>query len=352
MTRQPLLAPGVAAALGAALLFGGAAPLAKLLLHEVGPWLLAALLYLGSGLGLALLRRLQPGPRARLAPGGWPWLAGAIVAGGVIGPVLLLLGLSSLPASQASLLLNAEAVLTALLAWFVFRENVDRRVAAGMACIVAGGLVLGAPQGPSAGGWLPMLLVVAACLAWAVDNNLTRKVSLADASWLAMVKGLVAGTTNLAIALLLGAHWPPLRVVLGAGVLGLVSYGVSLVLFVLALRQLGTARTGAYFSVAPFFGALLAVALLGEPVTWQLAAAALLMAAGVWLHLTERHEHAHAHEAMQHDHAHEHGTGDGHHDHAHVPPLPAGTRHSHPHVHEPVVHAHPHYPDAHHRHTH
>jgi drug/metabolite transporter (DMT)-like permease len=353
MKRNPRLAPGVAAALGAALLFGAAAPLAKLLLQEVGPWLLAALLYLGSGLGLALLRRLQPGARVRLAAGEWRWLAGAIVAGGVIGPVLLLLGLSGLPASQASLLLNAEAVLTALLAWFVFRENVDRRVAAGMACIVAGGLVLGWPRDAAAGGaWPSVLLVVAACLAWAVDNNLTRKVALADASWLAMVKGLVAGTTNLLIALLLGAHWPAMAVVLAAGVLGLVSYGVSLVLFVLGLRQLGTARTGAYFSVAPFFGALLSVALLGEPVSWQLAAAALLMAAGVWLHLTERHVHAHAHEAMQHEHAHVHGAGDVHHDHPHVPAVPAGTRHSHPHPHEPVVHTHPHYPDAHHRHPH
>ena len=351
MTRTPLLAPGIAAALAAALLFGAAAPLAKLLLRDVGPWLLAALLYLGSGLGLAALRRLRPGPRVHLAPGEWRWLAGAIAAGGVVGPVLLLLGLAGLPASQASLLLNAEGVLTALLAWFVFRENVDARVAAGMACIVAGGLVLAWQRGAAGGGgWLPMLLVLGACLAWAVDNNLTRKVSLADASWLAMVKGLVAGGTNLAIAGLLGAHWPAPGVVFAAGALGLVSYGVSLVLFVLALRQLGTARTGAYFSVAPFFGALLAVLLLGEAVTWQLAAAALLMAAGVWLHLTERHEHTHAHEPLRHDHEHEHG--DGHHGHAHVPPVPAGTRHSHPHEHEPVVHAHPHYPDAHHRHPH
>ena len=351
MKQRPWLASGVAAALGAAVLFGAAAPLAKLLLRQTSPWLLAALLYLGSGLGLALLRSVQPGRGVRLAPGEWPWLAAAILAGGVAGPVLLMGGLARLPAAQASLLLNGEAVLTALLAWFVFRENVDRSVAAGMACIVAGGLVLAWPGGPAEpGDWLAMLLVVGACLAWAVDNNLTRKVSLADASWLAMVKGLVAGSTNLAIAFALGAHWPPLPVVLGAGVLGLASYGLSLVLFVLALRHLGTARTGAYFSVAPFFGALLAVAWLGEPLTWQLAAAALLMAAGVWLHLRERHEHAHAHKPMAHDHEHVHG--DGHHEHAHVPPVPAGTRHSHPHLHQPVVHTHPHYPDAHHRHTH
>jgi len=347
------LQPGVAGALAAALLFGAAAPLAKLLLQALGPWLLAALLYLGSGLGLALLRRLNPGERVRLAPGEWPWLAGAIAAGGVAGPVLLMLGLARLPASQASLLLNAEGVLTALLAWFVFRENVDRRVALGMGCIVAGGVVLAWPaQDGGAPAWGPMLLVVAACAAWAVDNNLTRKVALADASWIAMVKGLVAGGSNLVIALVLGAQWPAPQVVLAAGALGLLSYGASLVLFVRALRHLGTARTGAYFSIAPFFGALLAVVLLGEPLTPLLAAAGLLMGLGVWLHLTERHEHRHAHEAMLHAHEHVHGTGDEHHEHVHVPPVPPGTRHSHSHEHQPLVHTHPHYPDAHHRHEH
>lgn len=349
-----LLQPGVAASLAAALLFGAAAPLAKLLLAQVSPWLLAALLYLGSGLGLLLLRRLRRDAAVRLPPGEGRWLAGAVFAGGVVGPVLLMAGLAGMPASQASLLLNGEAVLTALLAWFVFRENVDRRVALGMAAIVAGGMVLAWPQegGAGAGVGRSALLVLGACLAWAIDNNLTRRVSLADASWIAMVKGLAAGTTNLALAFALGATWPPLPTVAAAALLGLFSYGVSLMLFVLGLRALGTARTGAYFSVAPFFGAVLAVAALGEPVSWQLAVAAVLMAIGVWLHLTERHEHRHRHELLDHTHEHVHGTGDEHHDHLHVPPVPPGTRHTHPHHHEPLVHAHPHYPDAHHRHGH
>jgi drug/metabolite transporter (DMT)-like permease len=348
------LQPGVAASLAAALLFGAAAPLAKLLLAQVSPWLLAALLYLGSGLGLALLRRLRRMPSVRLPAGEWRWLAGAVFAGGVVGPVLLMAGLDSMPASRASLLLNGEAVLTALLAWFVFRENVDRRVALGMAAIVAGGVLLAWPRegADAAGAWRPALLVLGACLAWAIDNNLTRKVSLADASWIAMVKGLIAGATNLVLALALGAHWPALPLAGAAALLGLFSYGVSLVLFVLGLRALGTARTGAYFSVAPFFGAVLAVLLLGEPLTWQLAAAALLMALGVWLHLTERHEHGHAHIPMDHAHEHVHGAGDEHHDHAHQPPVPPGTRHTHAHHHEPLVHSHPHFPDAHHRHGH
>ena len=343
---------GALASLSAALLFGAGTPLAKLLLAQASPWLLAALLYLGSGLGLALLRRVRRAPPVRLPRAERKWLAGAIVAGGIAGPVLLMLGLAGMAASAASLLLNAEAVFTALLAWFVFRENFDRRIALGMVAIVAGGLVLAWPGQMTWPQWRPALYVTAACLAWAVDNNFTRKVSLSDASWIAMVKGLAAGATNLAIALAFGAVWPPAPVVAGAALVGFASYGASLALFVVGLRELGTARTGAYFSVAPFFGALLALVLLGEPLTLPLLAAGALMAIGVALHLSERHEHHHRHEAVEHAHDHVHGAGDAHHEHAHEPPVAPGTRHSHPHRHEPVVHGHAHFPDAHHRHEH
>lgn len=343
---------GVLASLAAALLFGAGTPLAKLLLVQATPWLLAALLYLGSGLGLALLRRLRGAPPVALPPGEARWLAGAVLAGGVAGPVLLLLGLARIPASAASLLLNAEGVFTALLAWFVFRENVNSRVALGMGAIVAGGIVLSWPGQVNWAGWQPTLLVALACLAWAVDNNLTRKVSLADASWIAMVKGLAAGATNLALALVLGATWPSLLVVVAAAAVGFASYGASLALFVVGLRELGTARTGAYFSVAPFFGALLAIVLLGDAISAPLLIAGALMALGVALHLSERHAHGHAHEPMTHVHEHVHGEGDPHHDHVHQPPVAPGTRHSHEHRHQAMVHSHAHFPDAHHRHGH
>lgn len=343
---------GVLASLAAALLFGAGTPLAKLLLAQASPWLLAALLYLGSGLGLALLRRVRRAPAVRLPRAERKWLAGAIVAGGIAGPVLLMLGLAGMPASAASLLLNAEAVFTALLAWFVFRENFDRRIALGMLAIVAGGLVLAWPGQMAWPHWRPALYVTAACLAWAIDNNFTRKVSLSDASWIATVKGLAAGVTNLAIALAFGAAWPPAQVVAGAALVGFASYGASLALFVVGLRELGTARTGAYFSVAPFFGALLALVLLGEPLTMPLLAAGALMAVGVALHLSERHEHPHRHDAVEHAHDHVHGAGDAHHEHAHELPEEPGTRHSHPHRHEPIEHGHAHFPDAHHRHEH
>lgn len=349
------LHPGVAAALGAALLFGASAPLAKLLLARVDPWPLAALLYLGSGVGLWLWRCLRAAPPVPLARNDRWWLTGAVVSGGVVGPVLLLLGLSNLSASRASLLLNAEGLLTALLAWGLFRENVDRRVALGMAAIVAGGVVLVWVPAGGAGAWWASFAVVGACLCWAVDNNLMRKVALADPVWLAMVKGLAAGGTNLLLAWLVAdAHRPDAGAAAWAAMLGVASYGASLALFVVALRELGVARAGAYFSVAPFFGAALAVLLLNEPIGWPLLLAGTLMAVGVALHLAERHTHAHAHEAITHAHMHTHDADNDHHDHRHPDheAVPPGTRHAHSHRHAPQVHVHPHYPDAHHRHTH
>jgi drug/metabolite transporter (DMT)-like permease len=350
MTTRFGLHPGVGAALGAALLFGAGTPLAKLLLAGTSPWLLAGLLYLGSGLGLSLLRLFRRGEqRAKLVPGEWPWFAGAVLAGGVIGPVLLMWGLAGMPASGAALLLNAEGVFTAVIAWVVFKENVDRRIFIGMLAIVAGAVVLSWPGQARLGDALPALAVLGACLAWGIDNNLTRRVSLADATWIASVKGLAAGATNLALALALGAVWPSLPTVGGALAVGLAAYGFSLVLFVVALRHLGTARTGAYFSVAPFFGALVAVLGLGEPVTAPLSIAGVLMAVGVWLHLSERHEHAHTHEVLEHEHEHEH---DAHHRHSHDEPTVPDTSHTHRHRHELLHHHHAHFPDAHHRHGH
>jgi drug/metabolite transporter (DMT)-like permease len=340
---------GVQAGLAAALLFGAGTPVAKLLLGEVSPWLLAGLLYAGSGVGLGLYRLISRASRVRLRRAELLPLAGAIFFGGMAGPVLLMFGLSGMPASGASLLLNAEGVATAVLAWFVFRENFDRRIALGMVAIVAGAVVLSVPTGVEFGSVWPSLAILGACLCWGVDNNLTRRIALTDATWLAAVKGGVAGPVNLALAFLLGATLPPVWSIGPAMAVGLLAYGVSLVLFIVAMRHVGTARAGAYFSVAPFFGAALAVG-LGEAVTVPLVIAALLMALGVWLHLTERHEHEHTHEAITHDHWHRHD--DGHHDHEHDEPVAPGVRHRHVHSHDAVTHTHEHYPDSHHRHRH
>lgn len=340
---------GISAALGAAILFGSGTSLAKWLLSSVNPWLLAGLLYLGSGFGLTIYRLLRRSPRVQLAPGEWPWLAGAIFAGGVIGPVLLMFGLTAMPASGASLLLNAEGVFTALLAWFVFHENVDCRIALGMAAIVAGALVLSWPGEPRLDDAWPALAILGACLAWGIDNNLTCKVSLSDASWLASIKGLAAGTVNLTLAFPFGADCPPWVNLVEALVVGWLAYGVSLALFVVGLRYLGTARTGAYFSIAPFFGAILSILLLDEPIDSGLLLAGGLMGVGVWLHLTERHSHTHTHNEIGHEHDHEH---DEHHQHPHNELIPPGIKHTHWHWHEPIIHIHPHFPDMHHRHGH
>ena len=358
--RRAGFTPGVLAALAAAALFGAGTPLAKALLADITPWMLAGLLYLGSGIGLTLWRVVRRAPRVVLPPGEALWLAGAVFFGGVVGPVLLMFGLLHMPASGASLLLNAEGLFTALLAWFAFRENFDRRIAVGMLAIVAGAVVLSWPGEARFGAALPALAVLGACLAWAIDNNLTRKVALNDAAWIAAVKGLAAGTVNLLLALALGSHWPSPAMLGASMALGLAAYGISLALFVLALRHLGTARTGAYFSVAPFFGALLAVVWLGEPVTTRLLIAAALMALGVWLHLSEQHAHEHRHEPIEHEHEHVH---DAHHAHvhanahsnahAHDGESAAGQHgHRHRHRHETLTHTHAHFPDEHHRHSH
>jgi drug/metabolite transporter (DMT)-like permease len=343
--------PGVPLALGSAVLFGASAPLSKAMLGLVNPWLLAGLLYLGAGLGLAAFhfgRRFVglPSVEAPLRKADAPWLVAVIVFGGMIGPLLLMLGLARIGASTGSLLLNLEGLATMGIAWLVFRENVDRRLLLGAAAILAGAVVLS-----WTGGGLDFntgaFLIAGACLAWGIDNNLTRRLSSADPVQIAMLKGLVAGTVNMGLALVSGAHLPSPLLTLAGGAIGLVGVGVSLVMFILALRHLGTARTGAYFSFAPFIGAMLALAMFREPMTWSLAAAAILMGIGLWLHLAERHEHIHIHEELEHEHLHVH---DAHHRHSH--PGPTTEPHTHWHRHPPLRHDHPHYPDIHHRHRH
>lgn len=341
-------------ALAAALLFGASTPFAKLLVGQTPPLLLAGLLYLGSGLGLGALllwRRTRGGRAAQqihIPAREWPWLLGAIFFGGIVGPALLMWGLTRTGAATASLLLNIEGVLTALLAWLVFKENADRQIVAGMVAIVAGGVLLSWEPGGaalSAGA----LLIAGACLAWAIDNNLTRKVSAHDAMLLACLKGLIAGACNTGLALASGASLPALPAAASALAVGFLGYGLSLMLFVVALRTLGTARTGAYFSVAPLFGVVIALLIQPElppPLFW---AAAALMALGVWLHVRERHEHEHTHEPLAHSHQHRH---DEHHRHAHDFDWQGHEPHAHPHRHEALTHKHPHYPDIHHRHGH
>jgi drug/metabolite transporter (DMT)-like permease len=343
--------PGVPLALASAVLFGAAAPAAKLLLGAVDPQFLAGLLYLGAGVGLAVLHAGRavlgaPAPEAPLRAGDIPWLAAVVCFGGVVGPLLLMLGLARTAAASGSLLLNLEGLATMGVAWLVFRENVDRRLLLGAMAILAGAVVL-SWRGRGVELDRGAALIAGACLAWGIDNNLTRKLSSADPVLIAMIKGLAAGAVNAALAAVSGAAIPPAGVAAAAAVVGFFGVGVSLVLFVHALRHLGAARTGAYFALAPFIGVALAIGLLHEALTLNLAFAGLLMGCGLWLHLAERHQHVHEHETIEHEHSHRH---DLHHRHPHKGQVTEP--HSHWHRHRPLRHAHAHYPDLHHRHRH
>jgi drug/metabolite transporter (DMT)-like permease len=360
MTRSSFLPrglvawPGAPLAIASAALFGASTPLAKLLLGQgISPWLLAGLLYLGSGLGLSAIyigrRALRLATsEAALRRTDLPWLALVVLFGGAVGPVLLMMGPATTPASAAALLLNLEGLATMAIAWLAFRENVDHRLLAGAAAILAGAVLLSWQGGPEGFG-LGAIAIGGACAAWGIDNNLTRKLSAADPLQIALVKGLVAGAVNLALALGMGVGLPPPGALAGAALVGFLGYGVSLVLFILGLRHLGAARTGAYFSTAPFIGAMLAIPLFHDAITVRFVVAGTLMAIGVYLHLAEAHEHEHRHDAMEHDHRHVH---DAHHQHVHGPNDPAGEPHSHRHTHPSMTHKHPHYPDLHHRHAH
>ena len=341
---------GVGSALLAAVLFGASTPAVKALSVGVGANAGAALLYLGSGVGLLLLlglKLLRAQQVALIPKGARLRFVGAIVAGGVVAPALLLMGLRVTAASTASLLLNLEGVLTAVIAWVVFKENMDRRILLGMLAIVTGGVVLSVDASGGFAFDVGALFVAAACLGWAIDNNLTQAASSADPLLVAGLKGLVAGIVNVVIALALHQPFP---IGVGSAALtmaaGFCGYGLSLTFFVLGLRHLGTARTGAYFGAAPFVGAVLSIVFLDEPFGWRLLVAGGLMGVGLWLHLSERHEHEHTHEALEHEHEHTH---DEHHQHEHEGVV---AKHTHRHRHVPLTHKHAHTPDLHHRHNH
>ena len=342
-------------ALLSAALFGISTPAAKSLVGTVDPIMLAGVLYCGAGIGVALLRRfarviLAPGARDQsLRQKDVPWLAGAIAAGGVAGPILLMLGLTRTDAAAASLLLTLEGAATALMAWFIFHESFNRRIGFGMIFLIAGAAALAWSGIPTLKSVIGPVAIVGACIMWGLDNNLTRKVSLADPLQIVELKGLIAGPFSIVLGFWAGGSLPGASDALLAGFVGFLGYGVSLALFVIALRHLGAARTGAYFSTAPFLGAVVAVLALGDPVTVRLLVAGGLMSLGVWLHLTERHEHEHTHQPMTHTHPHVH---DEHHRHQHGSDTPAGEPHTHAHRHGHLVHGHPHTPDMHHDHRH
>jgi drug/metabolite transporter (DMT)-like permease len=336
----------------AALLFGISAPFSKLLLAHVEPLLLASLLYLGAGLGLLLAAPFAPRESRSEAPlrsADVPWLIGIIVTGGILGPLFMLLGLQRVSGVAGSLLLNLEAVFTMLVALIIFREHLSRRDLAAASLVVCGAAVLGYAPGELRAQWVGVVCIALACLSWAFDNNWTQRLSVKDPFAVVRAKTLGAGICTMVMALLLGQRFPRPSIVIAALMLGVFSYGVSILLDAYALRYIGAAREAAFFATAPFMGAIAAVPILGErPRAIDLIALAA-MAAGVAGLVRLKHEHAHAHQELEHEHVHVH---DEHHQHAHQPDDPAGEPHSHTHRHEPMTHTHSHASDVHHRHGH
>jgi drug/metabolite transporter (DMT)-like permease len=334
--------------LAAAASFGISAPLATRLLDDVDPQMLAGLLYVGAFLALCLVPSRRRN-EARLRRSDVPRLTAMIAAGGVIAPVLLMLGLQRVGGITGSLLLNLEGPLTIVIGVALFREHLPRHAVVGATVIFGGAAVLGIGGASTHADWIGIALVAAACLGWAFDNSLTQSLTVRDPRAIVRLKAGAAGMVNVLLALALGEALPDTSVLIAALALGGISYGLSVYLDALALRDLGAAREAAAFAVAPLAGALLAPLVLPEQLGAREIAAGLLMAVGVVLLIREHHEHTHRHEPIAHDHRHHH---DEHHQHTHVPGPGPSEPHSHLHVHAELVHSHPHVSDIHHRHTH
>jgi drug/metabolite transporter (DMT)-like permease len=347
MRRAP---SGYVVGLTAALLFGVSAPASKLMLDDLGPQLLAGLLYLGAFLAVAPFVLLGPSRReARLQRADVPRLSGLVLVGGIVAPVLLMLGLERVSGVTGSLLLNLEGPFTLLLGVVVLREFLGGRAWSGAAVVFAGSALLTVQGSSGAADVVGVVLVVSACIGWAIDNNLTQQLTLRDPFQIVAVKTGIAAVVNISLAVARGEPGASAALIVAALVLGGFAYGISILLDAYALRALGAAREAAMFATAPFAGALLAIPLLAESWSATDVAAAVLMAVGVILVITDRHEHLHSHEVLEHDHRHVH---DEHHRHEHPPGVDPTEPHSHPHRHERLVHAHPHVSDVHHRHRH
>ncbi len=343
-------------ALLAAMLFGASAPLAKLLLGEVEPISLAAFLYLGSGIGVLLFKAIQrrslgnTDSEAQIKRADWGWLAGSVFVGGVAAPIVLLFSLRSTPASTGSLLLNFEGVATTLIAAFFFKEAMSRSAVWAILCVTAASILLSWDTSGQWGFSLGALGIISACVLWGIDNNLTRNISAKDPLSIVLVKGFGAGSFSLLLTLLLDHSMPRLPIVLGAMLLGSISYGMSIVLFIRAMRSLGAARTSALFGTAPLAGAALSFLVFHETPNMLFFVALPFVIVAAFLLFREKHAHKHTHEAITHEHRHRHD--DGHHNHDHPGMLSRSLTHSHVHAHESMEHEHPHLPDIHHRHIH
>jgi len=349
MDRKPIIF-----VITSAFLFGISPPFAKLFVRDIPPVVLAGLLYLGAFAGLtvySIVRKksvVDPDRMAALARKDIPWLAGAVVAGGIIGPISLMIGLTLISGFSTSLLLNLEGVVTAVIAVFLFKENAGKKLWLALICMTAAGVFLTWNTDQNKFSIAGPLLIVLAMICWGIDNNLTRNISDKDPIQITKIKGLIGGLISLLLALILGMKIALNLTAIYALLLGGFSYGISLVFFIKALQGLGSARTGAFFSSAPFVGALISLIILREWIGWVMFPATGLMIIGVWLIGSEKHSHIHLHRTVTHSHSHRHD--DMHHQHSHSGSF--HEPHTHEHMHDELEHTHVHWPDTHHRHEH
>jgi drug/metabolite transporter (DMT)-like permease len=285
---------GVGFAFGAALLFGVSTPFAKVFLDHIDPWMLVGLMFSGAGLGLlaiygigrALGQAVDFG--SAIEPKDWGWLTASILIGGVVAPVLLMFGLTNSPASAVALLLNFEGVFTALIAWLGFGERLTKRLVVGIAIITTGGIILSQSGQTDLGFSWGSLAVLGTCLSWGMDNNLTHQVADRNLMQVSLLKSGVAGIITIVVAVAIGNTLPQPQLVSIAMLLGFLSYGLTLICYILALRYIGAARSAAIFALSPFVSAAIAVIILDESLTLNLVIAAVLMAGGVALSLSRQ----------------------------------------------------------------
>ena len=338
----------------AAALFGACTPISKLLLGYIEPIPMAAFLYLGSGVGMLLFgiaRRMKHNftePEAKIGKEDIKWLIGAIMAGGVIAPIVLMFSLRNTPASTASLLLNFESVATTLIAVIAFKEAIGRRIWLAVASITTASILLSWNLNGEWGFSIGALGVILACSLWGIDNNFTRNISAKDPIITVIIKGIGAGTFSLLLGFITRSNFPGIKIALGAMLLGCFGYGLSIELFIFAMRNLGSSRTSAFFGIAPFVGALLSFLLFRELPNTLFYISLPIMIMGAVLILGEKHGHVHLHSSVEHEHRHSHN--DEHHTHTHINGLQI--EHTHLHIHECIGHSHKHTPDIHHRHVH
>src|SRR5258706_999448 len=338
-------------ALLAAIFFRASAPIAKLLLGDTAPIFLAAFLYIGSGTGISLVKLTQrmrsKDVEAGIKRADIQWLVGAIISGGILAPIVLMVSLQNTPASTASLLLNFEGVGTTLIALLFFKEAISRRAWTAIIIVTLASILLSTNFGSSWGMSVGAFGVVLACTLWGVDNNFTRNISGKDPLAIVAWKGLVAGTFSFFLAWFLGNPFPAVKTILGTLILGFVSYGLSTMLFIRSMRGLGAARTSALYGTAPLAGVLLSIVIFGEFPSFLFVIAAILMIGGALLLINEQHEHSHVHTALFHEHSHKRDDPAHGHDDANAEGV-----HSHGHEHPAEEHKHDHMPDIHHRHGH